>query len=400
MRRTALAILLAGGILSGDHVTSARAAGEVLQFVFTSDSHFGLTRQSFRGRENVDAAIVNEALVASINALPALRLPKDGGIGGGGIVGPIDFVANGGDIANREETTADGQIQPAAVSWSEFQRIYLEGVHVSDHGGRPAPVYVIPGNHDVSNAIGFHRPMAPATDATAFVGIYNLMMRPSVALTPATFSYPRDRVQTTRDIAGVHFMFQTMWPDSSERGWMNRDLATVPATTPVIVFTHDQPDAEAKHFTNPVGQHDINPTDKFENLLVDRFEDGTTTSGVSTVEQSAFEAFLIAHPNVTAYFHGNSNWNQFYDWTGPDNSAALHAFRVDSPMKGDVTATDETRLSFQLATIDTASRRMTVREVLWNSHRGATGTEIAWGASTTVALSPRPPAPTRGPARN
>jgi hypothetical protein len=43
---------------------------------------------------------------------------------------------------------------------------------------------------------------------------------------------------------------------------------------------------------------------------------------------------------------------------------------------------------------------MTVREVLWNAHKGANGTEITWGASTTVALSPRPPAPARGPARN
>lgn len=94
-------------------------------------------------------------------------------------------------------------------------------------------------------------------------------------------------------------------------------------------------------------------------------------------------------PNVTAYFYGNSNWNQFYDWVGPNDASLIHVFRVDSPMKGNVSAADETRLSFQLATVDLAHRMMTVREVLWNAHKGASGTEITWGASTTVALSPR-----------
>jgi hypothetical protein len=101
----------------------------------------------------------------------------------------------------------------------------------------------------------------------------------------------------------------------------------------------------------------------------------------------------VAHPNLTAYFHGNSNGNQFYDWSGPDHTAAIHTFRVDSPMKGNVSATDETRLSFQLVTIDMATRMMTAREILWNAHRGAGGIDISWGGSTTVALTPRPLAP-------
>lgn len=365
-------------------------AATTLQFVFTSDSHFGLSRKAFRGRANVDAAVVNEALVATVNALPAAVLPKDGGIGGGAAVGPIDFLANAGDIANRAEMGDIEQIQPASVSWSEFQRVYVQGVKVQDHSGQAAPVFVVPGNHDVSNAVGFHKPMVPTVDGSSLAGIYNLMMKPAIPLTPTTLIYPRDRVLTTRDLGGVHFIFLTVWPDSAERTWMERDLAAVPADTPVMIFTHDQPDAEGKHFTNPIGQHDINPTDKFENLLVDQLRDGSTIDTPSLREQADLEQFLAAHPNVTAYFHGNSNWNQFYDWTGPNQSVALHVFRVDSPMKGNFSATDETALSFQLATIDLASRRMTVREVLWNAHRGGAGTEITWGGSTTVALSPRP----------
>jgi hypothetical protein len=98
------------------------------------------------------------------------------------------------------------------------------------------------------------------------------------------------------------------------------------------------------------------------------------------------------HPNVSAYFHGNSNWNQFYDWTGPRHSIALHTFRVDSPMKGAVSANDETKLSFQVATIDMTSRTMTVRECLWDADPARPAAPVSWGASTTVALSPRPTA--------
>lgn len=384
MRTLCLVLSLTLSLLTS---RAATAPSAIVQFVFTSDSHLGLTKRIFRGAENVSAAAVNAALVAAINALPTAAIPTDGGISGGTDVGPIDFVANAGDIANRAETTDAAQIQAAAASWAEFRGIYLEGVRVRCRDGELAPVFAVPGNHDVSNAVGFHRPMVPATDPSSMVGLYNLMMRPQAAMTAAAFRYPRDRVQTSRDIGGLHFMFVTVWPDSAARVWMASDLAMVSPATPVILFTHDQPDAEGKHFANPNGAHDINATDKFENLLVDDFADGTNIEAPSVKEQAAFEAFLRVHPNLTAYFHGNSNWNQFYDWTGPNQSALLHVFRVDSPMKGDVSAADETRLSFQLATIDTASRRMTVREILWNAHR-APG--ITWGASTTVALSPRP----------
>jgi hypothetical protein len=109
-------------------------------------------------------------------------------------------------------------------------------------------------------------------------------------------------------------------------------------------------------------------------------------------EQKDWERFLGRHSNITAYFHGHNNWNQFYDWTGPSNTATLHTFRVDSPMKGHFSASDETRLSFQIATIDISSRLMTVREVLWNADPQHPDAPMSWGASTTVALAPRPSA--------
>jgi hypothetical protein len=54
-------------------------------------------------------------------------------------------------------------------------------------------------------------------------------------------------------------------------------------------------------------------------------------------------------------------------------------------MKGAVSADDETRLSFQVATIDTATRMLTVRECLWNADPAIPA--LSWGESRTVSLS-------------
>ena len=86
-----IAAALATSILLGQ---SARPSQ--VQFIFTSDSHYGLTR-SFHGLANVSAHIVNAALVSQINKLPAATFPADGGIRSAQPVGPIDFVVDGGE---------------------------------------------------------------------------------------------------------------------------------------------------------------------------------------------------------------------------------------------------------------------------------------------------------------
>ena len=240
-------------------------------------------------------------------------------------------------------------------------------------------MFVVPGNHDASNAVGFYKPMRPATDVSTLVGMFNLMRRPSTPLTNQTFDYDRDRLLASRDVGGVHFAFLHVWPDSRGGAWLAEELCHVAVGPPVVVFAHVGPEPDPRHFRNPNGRHDLNDTDKFENLLSDQFTESAP---------AAFEHFVAAHPNVSAYFHGHSNFNQFYDWTGPHGTVALHAFRVDSPMKGAISKDDETKLSFQIATIDVASRTMTVREVLWNAHPDHPA--LTWGGSTTVALAPRP----------
>jgi hypothetical protein len=379
MKRSLLALLFIG-LLSA--LVAAQSHNEV-QFIVTSDSHYGVTRASFRGQTNVDAHTVNAALVAAMNRLPSAKFPADGGIRGNQSVGAVDFVVDTGDIANREEQTEDRAIQNSAASFAQFRRDYLDGLEVRNPAGRKAPLYVVPGNHDASNAVGYYKTLMPPTDATSMAEIFNLMMSPSTLLTAASFDYSRDKIRASHDYSGLHFVFLTLWPDSETRSWMEHDLSMAGAATPTIVFAHDPPDSDPKHFKNPSSTRGINATDKFENLLPDVFTENRS-------DQAALETFLKHHPNVTAYFHGHNNWTQFYDWTGPGHSVTLHTFRVDSPMKGHFSAMDETKMSFEIATIDTVSRTMTVREVLWNGDPKHPDAPAMWGASTTVALAPRP----------
>ena len=365
-------------------------AGAPVTFVFTSDVHYGINRGSFRGAANVESRVVNAALVGKINGLPAAVLPNDDGLRAGQPVGPIAFVIVTGDIANRQELYPL-RIQSASVSWGQFAEGFIKPLALKDADGRPAPLLLVPGNHDVSNAIGSPSRLVPERDATAMAEIYNRMMHPAVPRTKDTYRYATDKIYFSRDFGGAHGVFLTMWPDSVAREWIERDLQGVPATTPVLLFCHDQPDIEAKHLTNPNGKHDINSHDKFENLVADVCADGSTVDAPTTIEQRALAAFLKAHRNIAAYFHGNSNWNEFYTWQGPDRDIALNVFRVDSPIKGKDSGKDETKLSFQVVTCDVEAKTLTSRECLWNA-RGRTDTDatpVAWGASRTVSLAQR-----------
>jgi 3',5'-cyclic AMP phosphodiesterase CpdA len=128
-----------------------------IQFIFTSDVHYGIARPSFRGMENVNAHEVNAAMVAKINQLAHSSFPADGGIRSVGTVGSVDFVAVGGDIANREETSPESTIQSAAISWSQFKLDFVDGMKVMNRSGQRVPLYVVPGNHDASNAVGHYK---------------------------------------------------------------------------------------------------------------------------------------------------------------------------------------------------------------------------------------------------
>jgi hypothetical protein len=357
----------------------------VLNLVFTSDAHYGITRAKFRGDTAVPGLVVNAALIKQINSLPNLVLPADSGVNAGQVTGGIDYVVEGGDIANRMEVP----IQSAATSWAQFKVDYMGSLNINGHNGKPAELLVVPGNHDISNAIGYSKQMNPLTDPASMVNIYNLMLKPVTPLTNANYNYATDKINYSRNINGVHFTFITLWPDSAERIWIQKDLDTVAATTPVILFTHDQPECESKHFTNPLPPYDMTLVNKFENLAEEHYKESTTAgkdAGATDIEQRGFVKFLKAHRNIVAYFHGNSNWNEFYTYHGPDNDVALKVFRVDSPMKGKYSSKDETKLSFQLISLDAKNKLLTVRECLWNTEPMDAAAKIIIGKTKTISL--------------
>ena len=390
-----VAVLALSALMSGCGSSDSTPAASQTQLVFTSDAHYGIKRSAagvFNGYSS--GYQVNGAMISVMNSISDVTTPcNDGGVNACQNVGPVDFVVEGGDIANRSESATNHQ--SAATSWAQFKADYIDGLTIKDKSGKQAPLYIIPGNHDVTNAIGYYKtPLdtAAGMDATSYVQIYNLMMKPATALTNAAFvgatpsfttaaaSYLGNRVNYSRDINGVHFVFITMWPDSTARAWIDTDLAKVSATTPVILFTHDQPDIETKHLTNPNGTNDINATDKFENMVTDK-SSSLTTAGASTIEQRALVTWLKTHKNIVAYFHGNDHINGTYTYTGPDNDISLNVVRVDSPMKGSLSATDPTKLAFKVVTIDSGAKNMTVRDYMWNTKR--------WGATANISLAPR-----------
>jgi hypothetical protein len=359
--------------------------GSVIQMVFTSDAHYAVKRKKFRGDTAVDAHIVNAAMIKEINRVPALVLPADSGVAAGRSVGYVDYLIEGGDIANRMEKP----YQSTAASWTQFEADYFNGLSLKNRENRPVTLLLIPGNHDISNAIGFYKPMTPKTDPTSMVQIYNRMMQPAVPKTNADYNYASDKINYSRNIGGVHFEFITLWPDSAERLWMQKDLDTVAAKTPVIVVCHDQPTCEAKHFTNPLPPYNMTSQNKFENLTAEHYKEGTAVGddeAKTDIEQRGWVKFLKQHPNIKAYFHGNSNWNEFYVYKGPDNDVALNTFRVDSPMKGKYSAKDETKLSFQLISLDPVSRVLTVRECLWDTQPSNPAADVVFGDSRTISL--------------
>jgi 3',5'-cyclic AMP phosphodiesterase CpdA len=363
-------------------IINANAQKVATNLVFCSDVHFGLTKDSFKGEKNVSAAKVNAAMIEQINTVPYLILPADKGVSEQDTIKNIEAVIITGDIANREETG----IQSSTDSWKQFEATYLNTLTLKKKGGQPSKILLTAGNHDVSNAIGFHRPMVPETDPTSYIGIYNLMMQPKEPKTNAGFNYQTDKVHYAADINGVHFQFINLWPDSAERVWMEKDLQTVSSTTPVLLFTHSMPDVEARFFVNPNGDHSINKNDKFENLVTETFKDGSTVDTKAVIEEKAFAGFLLQHPNIKAYFHGHNNYTEYYTWTGPDNNVHLPCFRVDSPMKGKYSSKDETKLSFELISIDPDKKLLTVRECLWNSQPTGKNFPLQWGLTQTIAL--------------
>lgn len=355
-----------------------------INIIYLSDVHFGLKKENFRGKKKVSSGVVNQAIIEELNNFHGQRLPNDKGVAANTLVGNIASLIITGDIANREEKG----VLSASVSWQQFASLYFDGLHLKNDIGEQTPIFLTPGNHDASNAIGYFKPLQPAIDNKSMVEIYNRMLHPKEVKTIANFNYQKDVPNYSIDLQGVHLIFPSIWPDSANRIWMENDLSYVSDTTPVLLFTHVPPYGDAKLFTNPNNPPTINPKDKFENLLREHYKDALRLPKhpKDTLEEIGLDSFLYAHPNIKAYFHGHENHNEFYMYRGVKGNLALPTFRVDSPMKGKISSKDETKLSFQLISIDMGNHLMTVRECFYNSNPSHVHQKITWGDSKTVSL--------------
>ena len=422
---------------------AAALVSGVVNFLYTSDNHYGIIRPIFQGGFNVSAQAVNEAMIAKMNTIPAQTFPADGGVAAGQTVGQVDFLVTTGDLANRSETNSSitaknftylgnsvsypgsaSYVTPvSAVTWSQFQNDYLGTNNTGNRAGgllaltnslgQGIPVFLSPGNHDISDALGMTDKINAANvDATSYVQIYNRMTPYSgkAPITNGAFSaasYTNLLVNYSFDIGGVHVMSVNMFPDKNVLNWMSADIANVPSSTPVLVFCHaplNMAAGETKIFGNPA-----TPTSTAAGDIP------FTLSGVdgasSYVDMNAAKQYvadwLMTHPNVRGLLSGHDNFNGSTNWNGQDPNGTLIAsrdavwsgvplFRVDSPMKGDISGTSatdkigvETNLSFQVYSFDLATRRLTEREYLYDS-TGNPATSGAWGQSTTVDLNVNP----------
>lgn len=362
-----LILLLFTGILLFSCTAAGADEGRILRFIYCSDVHYGLERE-FRGKE-MGSDEVSRAMLATFKLLSETRLPEDSGVGAGIKFGSPDFVVCTGDIANRME---EG-VQSATISWSQFCSDWDSSIS--------SPLYLVPGNHDISNAIGYPKVLSPEKDASSAAGIFNRMMRPAVERTAETFNYQTDKVHYSFVKDGVRFVFMGMWPDAYMRQWFDQEIGT-DTIIPVILFTHDPPIADTKHFTNPNGKHTINSVDKFQNLLADTCL-VTDVKKKATKNWEKLEQFIHSHSMIKAYFHGDKNYNEFYTWNGVNGTIDLPVFRVDSPMKGEYSSADERLLSFIVVTMDVDQRLLTARECLWNTENK---TSIQWGSSCTITF--------------
>ena len=104
----------------------------------------------------MDARVVNAALVARMKTSCRPRpFPKDGGLRSASPIGAIDFVVDTGDIANREEAAPAAAPGGRGVVEPVPEPTTSQTLRLKNADGDIAPVFVVPGNHDASNAVGF-----------------------------------------------------------------------------------------------------------------------------------------------------------------------------------------------------------------------------------------------------
>lgn len=387
---------LHAGLLGLALATTAMAANSVT-FVFTADSYFGINRKEFQGDKAVDARYANRDMVQKINSLPNQTFPQDGELRSGEKIGAIDFVVHGGSIAHM--MAAATITQSAADSWKEFDREFLQGIQLKNAQGEKAPLFYIPGVHDLTNAIGYYKRLDPKTDPSIPMQVYNRLVAPETPVSKKDFDVRKHVSLYSRTVQGIHLVFTQVWPDAQQREWIAQDIAKLPAGTPVLLFANVEPDAPSKLFINPNGKGDVNKDDKFENVIGEVFQGGTKVEDKSKPHEKALAEFVKAHPQIQGYFHGNTGLSDIKVWMGTEGDLFLPTYSVDSPVNGAISAKQEELVSFLVVTVDRDAQQTTARIVHWNADPKKKKGPLQWGNSASFGFRlPESVTPTSQPA--
>ena len=161
-------VVALSGLMSGcGSSDSPAAATPVTTFVYTSDAHYGIKRAVFSGLSS--AQQVNGAMIDEMNRLQTAKvaLPSDAGINAGQTLTAVDFVVETGDAINRPDGTTTPYLYANATdTWPQFHADYFTKLNLKTAANTKAPLWMTPGNHDVSAAIGYHK---TPTDTTSYL---------------------------------------------------------------------------------------------------------------------------------------------------------------------------------------------------------------------------------------
>ena len=290
----------------------ASARAREAHFVFTADQHYGMSRPAFRGCTDVSADTVNAAMVEAINSLVDAVFPLDGGVMAGKAVGGAEYVISAGDIASKLTGAGTGPALTASQCWELFKRQYCGGVALKNSGGRKAEILAIPGNHEISTALGRYPPAFPLPDAGAMVGMFNRAHNAS--LRPEEYDFAAHKVTMARDLAGVRLLLVQLWPDEEARAYIAREIAASPADTPIILVCHFPPGVSAVYRESPERKFGAVPENTCGTVPADAAGQARIVE-LSREERRAFAGFIKQHPSIVAYFHGHHHNNHSWVFT-------------------------------------------------------------------------------------
>src|ERR1043165_4224967 len=136
------------------------AQADVVQFVFTADVHYGISRPGFG---ECEMSTRKWSMRHWLRKSAACRRPSFQETEATGLIGWWELLilwrsAGTSPIVPKSQIAAK-RSRVRQYPGSNSGRVTLMGLKLHARSGSRSPVYAVPGNHDISNAIGYYKPM-------------------------------------------------------------------------------------------------------------------------------------------------------------------------------------------------------------------------------------------------